>query len=132
MAKRFKVSFSLVYSWLKLYSGTGSVNPKPHAGGQVSKIKSDGEKFLQELIKEQPALSLEELSVEYSKQFQAVGSSTIDRTLKKLKITRKKPSLFDPRKNTPAKKKDKIMRKISPFLIPKTLFLLMKPELSEI
>jgi len=90
LAKRFKVSLSFIYSLLKLYSGTGSVNPKPHGGGQVSKIKTEGKKFLQELIKEQPALTLEELSFEYSKHFQSVGSSTIDRTLKKLKLTRKK------------------------------------------
>ena len=45
---------------------------------KVSKIDETGEKFLKEL------------SVEYSKHFQSVGSSTIDRTLKKLKITRKK------------------------------------------
>jgi len=93
LAKRFKVSFSFVYSLLKRYSRTGSVNPKPHAGGQVSKIKTDGKKFLKELIKEQPGLTLEELSVEYSKHFQVVGSSTIDRTLKKLKLTRKKKSI---------------------------------------
>ena len=86
LAKRFKVSFSFVYSLLKRYSETGSVAPKPHGGGQVSKIDETGEKFLKELIKEQPSLTLEELSVEYSKYFQSVGSSTIDKTLKKLKI----------------------------------------------
>lgn len=101
LATRFKVSFSFVYGLLKRYSETGSVAPKPHGGGQVSKIDKTGEKFLKELIKEHPSLTLEELSLEYSNKFQSVGSSTIERTLKKLKITRKKKSLFDPRKNTP-------------------------------
>ncbi len=41
---------------------------------------------------------------EYNDFFEPVGRSTIDRTLIRLKLTRKKKSLFEPRKNTPENK----------------------------
>ncbi|MEK8015606.1 MAG: transposase [Candidatus Parabeggiatoa sp.] len=42
---------------------------------------------------------------EYNKHFEPVSKSTIDRNLTKLKLTRKKKTLFDPRKHSPDNQK---------------------------
>ena len=47
---------------------------------------------------------LDEILDEYNEYFETKSRSTIARTLTKLKLTRKKKSLFDPRKNTPQNK----------------------------
>jgi len=57
-------------------------------------INSQGETFIKELIEEQPDLILKEICIEYNKHFdRLVSSSTIDRTLKRMNITRKKNSI---------------------------------------
>jgi transposase len=101
LAKHFRVSFSFVSNLLKRVKDTGEIAPKPHRGGRSSSIKTQGQNFIKDLIESQPDLILEEIRDRYNEQFEPVGQSTIDRTLTKLKLTRKKKTLFDPRKNTP-------------------------------
>jgi putative transposase len=101
LANRFKVSKSFVAELLKRVKQTGQVAPKPHGGGHPPSVKTQGEIFLKELIESQPNLILEEIRDKYNEYFEPVSRSTIDRTLTKLKLTRKKKSLFAPRKNTP-------------------------------
>jgi len=100
LAKRFKVSKNFVAELLKRVKQTGQVAPKPHGGGHPPSVKAQGENFLKELIDSQPDLILEEIRDRYNKYFEPVSRSTIDRTLTKLKLTRKKKSLFKSRKNT--------------------------------
>ncbi len=91
LAKRFNVSKGFVISLLNRLKETGKVDPKPHGGGQHPAIDSEGEAFLKELLKKQPDLILEEIRIEYNKYFKRiVGRSTIDRTLKRMNVTRKK------------------------------------------
>ena len=104
LAKRFKVSFSFVSSLLRRVKQTGEMAPKPHGGGQKPSINAQGHTFIKELIESQPDLTLDEMTDKYNKHFEPVGSSTIDRTLTKLNITRKKKTRFDERKNTPENK----------------------------
>ena len=73
-----------------------------------------GQDFLKSLIEQQPDLTLEEIAQEYQKPFPKVSTSTIDRTLRKLNLTRKKKSLFEPNKNTPSKKTTKLSNQFSP------------------
>lgn len=94
LAKRFKVSFSFVASLLKKFKQTGEIAPKPHGGGHPASIKEPGETFLKELVEKQPDLTLEKIRDEYNQNFEAVSRSTIDRTLNKLKITRKKKDVI--------------------------------------
>jgi transposase len=101
LGKRFKVSVTFIFSLLKRLSKTGSIDPKPHGGGRSPGVKAEGQTFLKQLVEKQPDLTLEEIATEYQKDFKPVSTSTIDRTLNKLKLTRKKKSLFEPRKNTP-------------------------------
>ncbi|EDN65624.1 transposase, ISSpo6 orf A [Beggiatoa sp. PS] len=100
LAKRFKVSKNFVAELLKRVKQTGQVAPKPHGGGHPPSVKAQGETFLKELIDSQPDLILEEIRDRYNKYFEPVSRSTIDRTLTKLKLTRKKKSSFKSRKNT--------------------------------
>ncbi len=117
LAKRFKVSFSFVTNLLKQVKQTGQIAPKPHGGGHPQSVKTQGEMFLSELIENQPDLILSALRDQYNEHFEPVSRSTIDRTLTKLKITRKKKSLFDPRKNTPEnqEKQENYRKNIAPF-----------------
>ncbi len=39
LAQRFRVSLSFVKRLLKRYKDTGKIEPKPHGGGQRSKLK---------------------------------------------------------------------------------------------
>jgi hypothetical protein len=66
--------------------------PKPHGGGHPPSVRATGETFLTELIESQPDWILEEMRDKYNEYFEPVGRSTIDRTLTRLKLTRKKNS----------------------------------------
>ncbi len=101
LADRFKVSTNFVADLLKRVKQSGQVAPKAHGGGHPRSVKAQGETFLKDLIENQPDLILEEIRDEYNEHFDPVSRSTIDRTLTRLKLTRKKKTLFDPRKNTP-------------------------------
>ena len=90
LAKRFKVSKNFVADLLCRLKQTGKIAPKPHGGGHPPSVKATGETFLTKLIKSQPDLILEEIRDEYNEYFEPVGRSTIDRTLIRLKLTRKK------------------------------------------
>lgn len=118
LADRFKVSKNFVAELLKRVKR--DVAPKPHGGGHPSSVKADGEIFLKDLIENQPDLILEEIRDEYNEHFEPVSRSTIDRTLIRLKITRKKKTLFDPRKNTPEnqQKQQDYQTNIAPFERP--------------
>ena len=90
IAQRFLVNVSTVVHLLKRYRQTGSAEPKPHAGGRRSALGPDDLERLRELIRQQPDATLDEL-----RDRLGVGCSrmAISRTLKKLRITRKKKVL---------------------------------------
>lgn len=91
VAKRFDVSVKCVKNWLKLYRQTGGVTPKPHGGGQTPKISVEGLKFLGQTVNQQPDLTIDEYLEIYNQTVKnPVSASTIERALKKLKLTRKK------------------------------------------
>lgn len=132
LAYRFKVSKNFVADLLKRFKQTGQIAPKPHGGGQLPSVKAQGETFLTELIESQADLILEEIRDEYNEYFEPVGRSTIDRTLTRLKVTRKR-RVYLIREKTPPKinKNNEIIKRTSPLLRQKTSFLLMKRVVSE-
>src|SRR5262245_50967771 len=87
IARRFLVSASFVTRLLRLYRDTGSVEPKPHGGGNPSVLGPEDLERLRELIRRKPDATLEECR-------QQIGVScstmTISRALRKLGLTRKK------------------------------------------
>lgn len=127
LGKRFKVSVTFIFSLVKRLSQTGSIDPKPHGGGRNSAVKVEGQNFLKQLIEQQPDLTLEEIAQKYQNYFKPVSTSTIDRTLKKLKLTRKKKVYLSLEKMHPKiKSNQKIIKLILHPLKLKTSFFWMK------
>ena len=90
LAKRFKVSGKFVFTLIKQFNETGSIKSRFCNNGRKPAINAEGESFIRELLEEQPDLIVKEICVEYNNNFeQTVTRSTIDRTLKRMNITRK-------------------------------------------
>lgn len=91
LAERFCVSLSFIVRLLQLRRQTNSLQPRPHAGGPPPALDEKACQRLQQVIRDQPDLTLDELS-------QRVGvpcsRMAIWRTLRKLKISRKKKVLY--------------------------------------
>jgi len=87
IARRFLVSVSFVTRLLRTYRNTGSLEPKPHGGGNPPVLTPEDLERLRELIRQQPDATLEECR-------QRLGTScstmTISRALDKLGLPRKK------------------------------------------
>src|SRR3954470_6438272 len=87
IARRFLVSVSFVTRLLRLHRSTGSLEPKPHGGGNPAALGPEDLERLRELVRKQPDATLEELR-------QRLGGScslmTISRALCKLGLPRKK------------------------------------------
>ena len=81
IARRFLVSISFVTRLLHLHRSTGSLQPKPHGGGNPAVLGPEDLERLRELVRQQPDATLEELR-------QRLGAScslmTISRALRKL------------------------------------------------
>jgi transposase len=87
IARRFLVSVSFVTRLLRTHRDTGSLEPKPHGGGNPAVLTPEDLERLRELIRDRPDATLEECQ-------KHLGSScslaTISRALSKLGLPRKK------------------------------------------
>jgi transposase len=87
IADRFLVSVSFITRLLQLHRSTGSLEPRPHGGGNPAVLGPEDLEQLRELVQEQPDATLEELR-------QRLGAScslmTISRALRELGLPRKK------------------------------------------
>lgn len=87
IARRFLVSVSFVTRLVQLHRTTGSLEPRPHGGGNPAVLGPEDLERLRELIRQQPDATLEECR-------QRLGAScstmTISRALRKLGLPRKK------------------------------------------
>ena len=91
LAERFSVSLNFVWLLWKRYQATGSVRPKPHAGGQVSVMNSDCLSILRDLIRQKNDATLPELQEQFrQKTGLQVSTGTLSLALKKLGLSRKK------------------------------------------
>lgn len=91
VAKLFQVGRASVNRLVKQSRETGSVEPRPHAGGKPRKLTARGEKTLRALVTEYPDATIPEfvrLLIERAKL--AVSTSTMGRELTRLGFTRKK------------------------------------------
>src|SRR4029077_17473249 len=87
IAQRFLVSLSFVVRLLQTYRRTGSIQPRPHRGGNPAKLGPEDLERLRELVRQQPDATLEELR---QRLRVACSTMTICRALKKLGLPRKK------------------------------------------
>lgn len=94
LAERFQVSYSFVNRLIKRYETTGSVEPKPHGGGQSPKLKADQWEVVAKLIEEDNDATLQQLCDRLAENTGIkVSVPTMCRILQKLKLTRKKKTL---------------------------------------
>ncbi len=91
IARRFRVSESSVYGWLRQARKEDRRRAKPHAGGRVRVIDAAGDAVLRALVAEDNDATL----AEYATLFQArtgraVSPSMVCKALKRLDLPRKK------------------------------------------
>ncbi len=88
------MSLSTVWLLVKRFRETGTVEPKPHGGGQKRKIAGKHLQVFRRLVREQPDATLPELRDRLRRQTGLrVGTTTVSMTLKRLGYTRKKKTL---------------------------------------
>jgi transposase len=89
LAVRFKVNTATITKWLQLRRQTGSIDPRPHAGGVAPTLDGDALQRLRKLVEETPDATLESL-----RQRMGISGSRmiICRALQKLGLPLKKKS----------------------------------------
>ena len=98
LAARFAVNVSTITRLLQLRRQTGSIAPRPHAGGKPPTLDHDGLERLRGLVREDPDATLEQLR----QRLGIAGSIMIVwRGLKALGITRKKKTLHAAERDRP-------------------------------
>ena len=91
LAQRFKVSARFVGELIVRFRATGRYHPKPHGGGNPPRIDSSKYETLQALVQRYPDATLKELCLYLEARCQVTASkSSMQRTLAKLQLTRKK------------------------------------------
>ena len=91
LAVRFKVAPGTVQNYLKLARETGSVEPRPHAGGPAPRLDDAGVRELRAVVEEKNDRTLDEIANELDLRCKVrVGRTTVWRILDRLGITRKK------------------------------------------
>jgi len=98
LAELFAVHLSTIVRLLQRFRTTGSVQPKPHAGGPHSKLDGKATARLLEAVRQQPDATLAELQDRLGVDCSIV---TIFRALKRNGITRKKKTRFADERDSP-------------------------------
>lgn len=100
-AEVFSVSPNTVYLLKKLFTETGNLVPHKPGCMHARKITEEGEFFLMLLLATDVDLTLSELCDRYADVFDVrVEITTMHETLKRLGITRKRKTFYDPKKDT--------------------------------
>lgn len=94
IAEQFRVSRSFVYGLWSRFEKTGSYEAKPRGNTTPPKVDATGEDHIREWLSNEPDLTLNDLCERYDEHFNILmGKSSMDRALKRMKITYKKKSL---------------------------------------
>jgi transposase len=93
LAERFRVSTGFIQRLLHLYRNTGSLDPKPHGGGNPGKLDPHAYQPIRQLHAQQPDALLHELCDRLAELSGVrVSQATLCRALQKLNLPRKKNS----------------------------------------
>ena len=87
VAERFLVSISFVTRLLQLYRSTGSVEPRPHGGGNPAVLTPEDLRRLREFIRQWPDATLEECRTHLGS---LCSLMTLSRAFRQLGLPRKK------------------------------------------
>ncbi len=98
IARRFRVSLSLIARLLRRRRRTGTLEPKPHGGGHPPAPDHDGRERLRGLVRQHPDATLDELRQQWGV---ACRRSALARALDKLKLTPKRTTLHAEQRDRP-------------------------------
>ena len=91
IAERFEVGVATVGRLLRLLRATGSVQPKPHAGGPAPLLGESDRERLEAYLAENPSLTQGELAECFAEDTgRRVSQRTMSRVLRRLNLTHKK------------------------------------------
>ncbi len=91
LALRFEVSKPSVERFVKLWRTTGSLQPKPHAGGRARSVKADEEPVVEQWVEAENDLTQAELAQRFTAETgRGVSPRTMGRVRARLDFTRKK------------------------------------------
>ena len=94
LAEGFGVSYCFVRNLIIRWKKTGSTEVKPHGGGNPGKFNRIKYNWLRLKIAEFPDITLKEIKEAYQQHFySSISISSINRALKKMKMSTKKKSL---------------------------------------
>src|SRR3954447_20115079 len=99
IADFFVVSLSFIVRLLRHHRASGSLRPRPHAGGPRPLLDADACERLRALVRDQPDATLSELQVRLGIP---CSLSTICRALQRLGLSRKKKTLHADEQDTDA------------------------------
>ncbi len=106
LAKRFSVSLSFVQSLLRRFYFCGTVEAKPHSGGQSAKLNSEQMALVALLVEEDNDATLVELCDRLQQKAGVkISRATMGRITQKLNLTRKKKQ-YTPVSDTPSEYKN--------------------------
>lgn len=91
LAELFGVSLSFVEKLLRRHRTTGSIAPKPHAGGQKPSLGAAADTLVRQLVHDNTDITLEELCTRVAAERGVrVSVATMCRVLQRLGLPRKK------------------------------------------
>lgn len=91
LAKRFQVSLSFIRDFLRRYRETGEIAAKPQGGDRRSKLNDIEQELLKVMVTKQSDIYLREIQEAIKERTEIdVSISSLSRTLKRLKLNRKK------------------------------------------
>jgi transposase len=90
LAERFKVGKASVERLVRLKRETGSLEPRPHAGGTSPRITEADHARLIEDFEREPDLRQADIAARFTAEGRPVSQRTVSRALGRLGITRKK------------------------------------------
>ena len=102
IARRFRIGLSTLRRWLQRRLQTGSLDPKPHGGGQPRTVDARNAERLKDLVRQQPDATLDELKAGLGLRCSRMA---IFRALRRLRISRKKKVLHASERDTPPVKR---------------------------
>jgi transposase len=121
LARRFSVDTSTITRLLQLRRQTGSIEPRPHAGGVEPTLDAAALERLRQLVRDRP-----EATLQHYRQLLGVDGSTmiVWRALKKLGITRKKKTRVAAERDRPEVQKERrsFRRKVKPIEAKRLVF----------
>ena len=97
IAKRFRVGVAWVYRLLQRRRRTGSIEPKPHGGGQKPAFDPPAAERLRQAVADRPDATWEELREVVGV---ACGTSAVHRALERLGLPRKTSRSEPPSRTT--------------------------------